>query len=65
MPLLATTRDRHDGCCPGFCARCNQSTPVRLGAGSDSVEALCGACADAQRRDRAMPAGHRPLRRTA
>jgi hypothetical protein len=70
MPHLAAARSHRDAPpdtdCPGFCARCDRPTHVRLGAGPHSVEALCRACAGAQHQDVAASAGAvGRLRRTA
>jgi hypothetical protein len=70
MPHLTAARSHRDASpdthCPGFCARCDQPTHVRLGAGPHSAEALCRACAGAQHHDEAASAGRDGrLRRTA
>jgi hypothetical protein len=53
-PIAATAEH-----CPGFCARCNQPTPVRLGAGPDDLGALCRACRAAESGDRSAAGGSR------
>jgi hypothetical protein len=45
--------------CPGFCARCDRPTRLRLGAGIDTTEALCPDCRTAEQQDRHDPAAER------